>query len=112
MNSTTDLDLRKFGAREILQLLPDGAYICDRDRRIVFWNDAAARITGWTSDHVVGKHCRDNILVHIDKDGHPLCGSAWPQCVRRRHATLQARTGRHGGQLLAGIARYRDDDGS
>ncbi|MFO1492975.1 MAG: SpoIIE family protein phosphatase [Kiritimatiellia bacterium] len=74
MNSTTDLDLKTFGAREILQLLPDGAYICDRDRRIVFWNDAAARITGWTADQVVGKHCRDNILVHIDKDGHPLCG--------------------------------------
>lgn len=74
MHSTTDLDLKTFGAREILQLLPDGAYICDRDRRIVFWNDAAARITGWTSDQVVGKHCRDNILVHIDKDGHPLCG--------------------------------------
>jgi sigma-B regulation protein RsbU (phosphoserine phosphatase) len=74
MNVPAELDLTAFDAREILQLLPDGAYICDRDRRIVFWNSAAERITGWTAAEVVGRHCRDNILVHVDKDGHPLCG--------------------------------------
>ncbi len=74
MHVPAELDLKAFDAREILQLLPDGAYICDRDRKIVFWNRAAERITGWMAADVVGRHCRDNVLVHIDKDGHPLCG--------------------------------------
>lgn len=61
-------------APAVLDSLADGAYITDVDRRIVFWNRAAERITGWTAGEVVGRNCRDNILVHIDKDGHPLCG--------------------------------------
>jgi phosphoserine phosphatase RsbU/P len=58
----------------ILDSLSDGVYVCDRDRRIVFWNKAAARITGWESADVVGRQCLDDVLCHIDKDGHKLCG--------------------------------------
>jgi len=61
-------------APELLNLLADGAYITDADRKILFWNRAAERITGWTAEEVVGRTCRDNILVHVDKDGHRLCG--------------------------------------
>lgn len=64
----------KVGAREILDALPDGAYITDRDRKIVFWSRAAERLTGWQAKDVVSHSCADNILVHVDKDGHPLCG--------------------------------------
>jgi sigma-B regulation protein RsbU (phosphoserine phosphatase) len=62
------------GASELLNSLADGVYITDAQRKIVFWNRAAERITGWRSEDVVGKSCSDNILVHTDKDGHPLCG--------------------------------------
>ena len=58
----------------ILDSLSDGVYVCDRDRRIVFWSRAAARITGWESTDVVGRRCLDDVLCHIDKDGHRLCG--------------------------------------
>ncbi|MBN2577785.1 MAG: SpoIIE family protein phosphatase [Pirellulales bacterium] len=58
----------------ILDSLSDGVYVCDRDRRIVFWSKAAERITGWPAGDVVGRRCLDNVLCHIDKDGHPLCG--------------------------------------
>jgi len=61
------------GVRQVLDALADGAYITDCDRRIVFWSRAAERITGWGAADVVGHRCADNILVHIDKDGHPLC---------------------------------------
>ena len=61
-------------APDLLNLLADGAYITDLDRNIAFWNQAAERITGWTAGEVVGRPCRDNILVHVDKDGHALCG--------------------------------------
>jgi sigma-B regulation protein RsbU (phosphoserine phosphatase) len=68
----TDLD--QIGARQILDALADGAYITDVNRKILFWSQAAERITGWLSGDVVGHSCADNILVHVDKDGHSLCG--------------------------------------
>ncbi|MCC6352641.1 MAG: SpoIIE family protein phosphatase [Verrucomicrobiae bacterium] len=66
--------LDRFGAPEILDALADGIYITDRDRKIVFWSKAASRITGWRAEDVVGHACHENILNHIDLDGHALCG--------------------------------------
>ncbi len=68
--------LRK-GAFDILHSLNDGAYITTPEREIVFWNQAAERLTGWSSQEVLGKKCSDNILVHVDKDGHALCGAEY-----------------------------------
>ncbi len=64
-------------AEKILDCLTDGVYVCDRDRRIVYWNQSAERITGWRSEDVVGRACREGILNHIDKDGHQLCGEEY-----------------------------------
>jgi PAS domain S-box-containing protein len=58
----------------ILDSLSDGVYVCDPDRRIVYWSKSAERITGWQAEDVLGKRCLDNVLCHIDKDGHKLCG--------------------------------------
>ena len=33
----------------ILDSLSDGVYVCDRNRKIVYWSKSAERITGWTS---------------------------------------------------------------
>ncbi len=68
------LNLGSLNSVAILDALPDGAYVTDCDRRIVFWNRAAEQITGWRRDDVLGHCCKDNILCHVDKDGHPLCG--------------------------------------
>ncbi|MEP0815425.1 MAG: SpoIIE family protein phosphatase [bacterium] len=61
----------------LLHQLGIGLYITDTDRRIIFWNKRAEHILGWTADEVVGKHCRDNLLDHIDKEGRPLCDSQY-----------------------------------
>ena len=58
----------------VINSLNDGVYVCDLDRRITYWSESATRITGWRQEDVVGKHCSDNILCHIDKNGHHLCG--------------------------------------
>lgn len=58
----------------ILDSLNDGVYVCDRNRTIVYWSRSAERITGWTADDVVGRRCLDDVLCHIDKDNHQLCG--------------------------------------
>ena len=42
---------------KIIDCLNDGVYVCDRDRRIVFWSKSAERITGWRSEDVLGRAC-------------------------------------------------------
>ena len=59
---------------QVFNCLADGAYITDLNRKIIFWNRAAQRMTGWPSATVVGRSCSDNLLVHVDKDGTKLCG--------------------------------------
>lgn len=58
----------------ILDSLNDGLYVCDRDRRIIYWSKSAHRITGWRAEDVLGRRCSDGVLCHIDKDGRRLCG--------------------------------------
>jgi diguanylate cyclase (GGDEF)-like protein/PAS domain S-box-containing protein len=50
----------------------------DRDRRILYWNKGAERITGFSAAEVVGTHCWDNVLMHADKEGNPLCRETCP----------------------------------
>ena len=61
-------------ANTILDSLGDGVYVCDRDRRIVYWSKSAERITGWVPEDVIGRRCLDDVLCHTDKDNHQLCG--------------------------------------
>jgi phosphoserine phosphatase RsbU/P len=61
-------------ASVILDSLSDGVYVCDLDRRIVYWSKSAERITGWAPQDVIGRRCLDDVLCHIDKDNHQLCG--------------------------------------
>jgi two-component system, cell cycle response regulator len=58
--------------------LEDGAYYVDAARKIIYWNKAAETITGYESGHVIGAHCFNNILMHIDEEGNFLCGAKCP----------------------------------
>ena len=86
----------------ILDSLSDGVYVCDTDRRIVYWSKAAERITGWTSEDVVGLRCLDDVLCHIDKDGHRLCGEEF--CPLHRSMI----TGTSSGVPLIVFAKAKD----
>jgi serine phosphatase RsbU (regulator of sigma subunit) len=73
--------LEDVGAREALNALTYGAYVTDSHRTILFWSDAAASITGWSADEVVGHSCADGILIHVNVGGQGLCAGA--QCPLR-----------------------------
>lgn len=62
----------------VLNELYEGVYILDKSRNIIFWNKAAEDITGYKSDEILGKSCKDNILKHVDKQGKELCTSECP----------------------------------
>ncbi len=59
--------------RSILDELYEGVYLVDSDRRITYWNRGAERITGYPAAEVVGIHCWDGVLMHLDAEGKPLC---------------------------------------
>ena len=64
--------------RDVLDNINDGVYFLDRQRKIFFWNKGAERITGYASDEVLGRHCADDILCHVDKEGRNLCQDDCP----------------------------------
>lgn len=72
--------------RRIVDNMYEGLYFVDTDRVITYWNRAAERISGFSAEEVVGKHCHDNILTHIDANGTQLCMGLCPLA-----ATMQDR---------------------
>lgn len=62
----------------LLDTLKDGVYFADKNRKITYWNKAAEAITGYRSSEVLGRHCGDNLLIHIDEQGNNLCTGPCP----------------------------------
>jgi diguanylate cyclase (GGDEF)-like protein/PAS domain S-box-containing protein len=49
--------------RAVLENLPTGVYLVDRERRILFWNEGAQKITGYLRQDVVGRFLREHFLT-------------------------------------------------
>lgn len=78
----------------------EGIYFVDVNRKITFWNSGAERITGFNAKEVVGKHCYDNLLNHVDEAGKHLCLGGCPLhatvsdgIIRDTHVYLQHKLG-------------------
>jgi len=105
-------------SEKLLDSLFDGVYFVDRDRRIVYWNKAAERITGFTRDEVIGRSCADNLLRHIDATGKELCLDGCPLVdtiqdgvLREASVFLHHRLG-HRVPVSVRTSPVRDDDGN
>jgi len=61
--------------KSILDSLYDGVYFLDPDGRITYWNGGAERITGFSKADVIGKHCSEGLLLHMDPEANSLCGT-------------------------------------
>jgi diguanylate cyclase (GGDEF)-like protein/PAS domain S-box-containing protein len=59
--------------RNLLDLLFEGVYFVDRDRKVTYWSKGAERITGYKEQEVLGLRCRDSILMHVDERGESAC---------------------------------------
>jgi diguanylate cyclase (GGDEF)-like protein/PAS domain S-box-containing protein len=58
--------------RDVLDVIPDGVYVTNADREIVYWNESAARISGYAHEDVIGARCCD-LLADQDAEGKRLC---------------------------------------
>ena len=72
------MQLEKDSFEKIVENLHDGLYFVDRNRIITYWNKAAEQISGFSAKEVVGKSCAENILTHVDDEGHSLCTGLCP----------------------------------
>jgi PAS domain S-box-containing protein/diguanylate cyclase (GGDEF)-like protein len=59
-----------------LDNLPLGVYMVDTNLRIVFWSRGAERISGYLAQDILGRHCRENLLVDLDESNPVACGEA------------------------------------
>jgi diguanylate cyclase (GGDEF)-like protein/PAS domain S-box-containing protein len=59
--------------RSVLENLPIGIYVLDREQRVRFWNRGAEHITGYLAQEVTGQVCRES-LPHCDPQGRVLAG--------------------------------------
>jgi diguanylate cyclase (GGDEF)-like protein/PAS domain S-box-containing protein len=67
----------------ILDQIEDGVYFVDREKRIRLWNQGAEAITGFLRSEVVGQHCGQHQLCHVDESGRMLCTDGCPlqRCI-------------------------------
>lgn len=72
-----EIDVRQI-QDQILERLTDGVYFVDRDRRILYWNPAAEKMTGYSRQQVLGTLCPDGNLAHVDCEGNCLCKDKCP----------------------------------
>jgi PAS domain S-box-containing protein len=60
-----------------LELSPDAVFVTDRANQIVFWNDAARLLLGFTNEEAVGADC-DELLSGCDTFGNRYCSNECP----------------------------------
>jgi len=53
--------------KSILETLPTGIYLVDRNRKILFWNAGAETISGYLRQDVVGRFLREHLLATGDE---------------------------------------------
>lgn len=104
--------------KSLLDNLYDGVYFMDRDRKIIYWNGGAERITGYSAGEVLGRRCSDNILMHTGRDGRCLCEGSCPAsksmedgCPNEAEVFLHHRNG-HRIPVLVRISPLRDESGT
>ena len=89
---------------QILDSVNDGVYVTDWERRIVYWNKAAQRITGFSREKVVGKYCHESVMQHKDEVGNSLCDTD----LCPLHRAIQ--TGQSSSRPLRVVAQKADTD--
>lgn len=62
----------------LLNEVQDGICCVDKERRVVFWNKAAERLSGLTSVEVLGRSCARDLALYADAEGRNICATRCP----------------------------------
>ena len=72
----TPIDLEIY--KELMDHLSDGVFIADVDRRILYCNEAAFRLTGYKAEEIEGHICRDKGFCPIGHLAQHPCHEECP----------------------------------
>src|SRR5208337_2670324 len=76
LNGLVPLEVDSYN--RLLEQLHDAVYLVDNQRTILYWSEAAERLTGCSPSEVIGRHCFDGLLDHADLFGCCLCHRECP----------------------------------
>ncbi len=85
---------------QILCNIADGVYFVGSNRKILYWNQGAAAITGFSPEEMTGLNCYTDLLGHEDEKGNVLCDLGCPLTAGieggplRRNLFLRTKDGR------------------
>jgi len=75
--------------RSVLEDLPIGVYIVDRQRRVRFWNSGAEHLVGHLAQEAMGQDGTGPLLEPCDRKGERLSGERDPLSVTLTHGHPQ-----------------------
>jgi diguanylate cyclase (GGDEF)-like protein/PAS domain S-box-containing protein len=81
------------------EMLADGVLVFDLHGRVIYANNAAARILGMSHDQLLARHVRDRRWRFLREDGAP-----WPLAMHPTAETLQ--TGRAHRNVVMGLVKH------
>ncbi len=62
--------------RAALDSATEGVCFADKSGLIIYWSKSAERLSGYADKEVLGKHCTNEILLHLDGNGETLLPSS------------------------------------
>jgi len=62
----------------VMDNLVEGVYVIDTNRHIIYWNEGATKITGFSRGQMVGTSCGRTLIGHTDEFGVNLCDGRCP----------------------------------
>jgi diguanylate cyclase (GGDEF)-like protein/PAS domain S-box-containing protein len=108
----------KLDYKVLLDNISDGVYFTDRQRTVMYWNKTAERITGYSAAEVLGHHCHDKILNHVNEQGESLCLAMCPlACTikdcqpRQAHVFLHHKLGHRVPVYMRTMPLFDENDG-
>jgi len=62
----------------LLNEVQDGVCCVDREKRVVFWNKAAEKLSGFGAAEVLGRNCARDLNLYADAEGKNVCSGKCP----------------------------------
>lgn len=111
--------LKLLPVEQVLRTMPSGLFLVDLDQIVVYWNEEAERITGFSSEEVLGKHC--SILEGIEcGQGCGLYDDSITKPILGANCTIRTKSGtpiivsknvdylRKDGEIVGGVESFID----
>ncbi|MDX9691657.1 MAG: sensor domain-containing diguanylate cyclase [Acholeplasmataceae bacterium] len=64
--------------KRIFDVFHEAVYIVDKERKILYFNPVAEKISGFKKGEIEGQNCYHNTLNHVDEQGKKLCLDGCP----------------------------------